>query len=99
MALHMEMLFEWDEAKAARNEAKHGVPFWYAARVFFLDPHRLDSEDARRSYGEARRLALGVIDERVYVVAYTRRGEVTRIISARKANARERRRYYEAIQT
>ncbi len=41
------MVFEWDDRKAARNVAKHGVLFEYATRVF-LDPFRLDSEDTRR---------------------------------------------------
>lgn len=90
------MRFGWDERKAEQNLTKHGVPFEYAARVF-LDPLRLDSEDARRDYGEERRLTLGSIERRVYVVAYTMRGQVTRLISARKANRHERRRYDEAL--
>jgi uncharacterized DUF497 family protein len=57
--------FEWDPAKAASNLKKHGVPSPYATRVF-LDPHRLDNIDRRRSYGEERRLTTGAIDGRVY---------------------------------
>jgi uncharacterized protein len=90
------MEFEWDTRKAARNFAKHGVPFEYAARVFF-DLHRLDSEDERRDYGEDRRLTLGRIEGRLFAVAYTRRGQLIRLISARKANEREQRRYDEAL--
>ena len=92
------MLFEWDEGKAARNAAKLGVPFEYAVRVF-LDPHRLDSEDTRRDYSEQRRLSLGEIDGRLFAVAYTPRGTVIRLISARKANEREQRRYRETLST
>jgi len=92
----LELEFEWDEQKAARNVARHGVPFEYAVRVF-LDPRRLDAEDARRDYGEERRLTVGTIEGRLYVVAYTLRGEFIRLISARKANQRERRRYDEAL--
>jgi uncharacterized protein len=84
------MRFEWDEHKAAQNVAKHGVPFEYAARVF-LDPHRLDSEE--------RRLVLGKIEGRLFVVAYTPRGKGIRLISARKANEREQRQYDEALST
>jgi len=91
------MQFEWDERKAAQNVLKHQVPFEYATRVF-LDPKRVDAEDARRAYGEARRHTLGMIDSRLYAVAYTVRGEVIRIISARKANLRERR-FYETLST
>jgi uncharacterized protein len=89
---------EWDPGKAAQNVVKHGVPFDYAARVF-LDPHRLDTEDARRDYQEERRLTLGKIDGRLFVVAYAPRGAVIRLISARKANEREQRYYDETLST
>jgi len=92
------MQFEWDPRKAAQNIAKLGVPFDYAAQVF-LDPHRLDSEDERRDYKEERRLTLGKIEGRLLVVAYTPRGELVRLISARKANQREARQYDEALPT
>ena len=90
------MRFEWDEQKAAQNLAKHKAPFDYASRLF-LDPYRLDREDTRHDYREERRLALGRIERRVYAVAYTMRRDVVRLISARKANRREQRRYYEAL--
>lgn len=90
------MTFEWDARKGAQNIAKHGVPFEYAARVF-LDEQRLDAVDDRRDYGEERRLTLGKIEGRLYVVAYTPRSQVIRLISARKANERERRHYDEAL--
>ena len=80
------------------NIAKHGVPFEYAARVF-LDPQRVDAVDDRRDYGEQRRLTLGKIEGRLYVVAYTSRSQVIRLISARKANERERRQHDEALST
>jgi len=92
------VLFEWDDGKAAQNIAKHGVPFEYAARVF-LDPHRLDSEDTRRDYGEERWLTLGKIEARLFAAAYTPRGKVMRLISARKANEREQRKYDETLST
>ena len=90
------MLFEWDTKKAAQNVAKHGVPFEYASRVF-MDTHRLDSEDTRRDYREERRITMGKIEGRLFVVAYTPRGEVIRLISARKANEREQRHYDETL--
>ena len=92
------MIFEWDDRKAEQNVANHGVPFEYAARVF-LDPHRLDSEDTRRDYSEERRLTLGKIEGRLFAIAYTPRGRVIRLISARKANAREQRKYDETLST
>jgi len=57
----------------------------------------LDAEDVRRDYGEERRLTLGKIEGRLYAVAYTVRGGIVRLISARKANERERRRYDETL--
>jgi uncharacterized DUF497 family protein len=90
--------FEWDAGKAEQNIAKHGIPFEYAARVF-LDPHRLDSADDRRDYGEERRFTLGRIEGRLFAVAYTPRGNLIRLISARKANERERRQYDETLST
>jgi uncharacterized protein len=86
------MEFEWDPAKASSNIAKHGVPFEYAARVF-LDPLRIDRADTRRAYGEPRRIAVGEIEGRLFVVSYTPRGRLIRLISARKANRRERKGY------
>ena len=90
------MEYEWDERKARQNIAKHGVPFEYATRIF-LDLHRLDAEDARRDYGEQRRLTLGKIEGRLCAVAYTVRDKIIRLISARKANEREWRKYHETL--
>ena len=92
------MLFGWDDRKAAQNIAKHGVPFDYAVRVF-LDPSRLDREDTRRDYGERRWLTLGKIDGRLFAVASAPRGTAVRLISARKANEREKRKYDETLST
>lgn len=85
--------FQWDPAKAVRNLQKHGVPFEYAARVF-LDERRQDGVDTRHRYGEERRITVGSLEGRVYVVAYTRRRAAIRLISARKANARETQKYH-----
>ena len=97
MALHFNIDFEWDEIKAAANVHRHAVPFEYATRIF-LDEHRLDEVDDRHDYGETRRMTLGRIEERVFIVVYTVRAHVIRLISARKANGRETRRY-EALST
>ena len=84
--------FDWDDAKAASNEAKHGVPFDYAARVF-LDEARVDIDASRSADGEDRRKAIGAIERRLYCVVYTMRGSICRIISARRANAKETKAY------
>ncbi len=84
--------FDWDDAKATSNEAKHGVPFDYAARIF-LDEDRVDIDASRNTDGEDRRKAIGVIESRLYCVVYTMRGSICRIISARRANAKETKAY------
>ena len=86
------MNFEWDEAKSEACFRERGFDFAYAARAFF-DPDRLIQADTRRSYGEERYQLLGKIEQRLFVVVYTPRDDVLRIISARKANQREVRHY------
>lgn len=85
--------FEWDALKAEANVRKHKISFNQARRVFdglFALIELDESED----YGEDRYLATGMIDRIVVCVAYTERGERIRIISARKANSDEQRRYH-----
>src|SRR5208282_6780587 len=55
--------FEWDDAKAASNLAKHSVPFDYATRVF-LDEAVVDFDASREADGEAPRKAIGLIDSK-----------------------------------
>jgi uncharacterized DUF497 family protein len=88
--------FEWDPTKAASNLRKHGVSFPTAARVF-SDPYALVEQD-RIENGEERWQTIGVVDGIVMLlVAHTVREqddvEVIRIISARRADRKERRRY------
>lgn len=92
----MNMEFEWDEAKRRSNLAKHGVDFTDAAQV--LADARLILEDTRRDYGEQRGLAFGEMNGLLFVVAFTLRDGAFRIISARRANSRERR-FYESQTT
>ena len=84
--------FEWDDAKAEANRRKHKISFRAASRVFD-DPLVLIVRDGSEDYGEGRFLATGRVDDLLIAVAYTERGDRIRIISARKANANERRAY------
>lgn len=86
--------FEWDPAKAAANYAGHGVHFETATRVF-EDPFAIELLDDRYDYGEERYAILGSADGRLIVVIYTTRGETIRLISARRAEPHERRKYHE----
>jgi hypothetical protein len=86
------MDFEWDDAKAEANLAKHGIDFVDAARVF-LDPRRLEVLDERRNYGEPRFHTIGVVENAVLHVTYMWRVDACRIISARRASRAERETY------
>lgn len=86
--------FEWDNAKAAENYARHGVTFETAVRVFD-DAFAIERFDAREDYGEDRYSILGMVDGRLLYVAYTLRDDVIRIISARGAEPYEKRQYHE----
>ena len=86
--------FEWDEAKAASNDAKHGVMF-DAARNVFGDPFAVELIDDRQDYGEDRYVLVGMASGRLLTVVYTVRGETIRIISARGAEPCEQRAYHE----
>ena len=88
-----ELEFEWDEEKAAANLKKHGVDFFHAARVFD-DENRIEYYDMAHSEEEDRYNTIGMADGILFVV-YTERRETIRIISARYANRRERRLYYD----
>jgi uncharacterized DUF497 family protein len=90
--------FEWDDVKAATNSADHGITF-DMARVVFRDPFALDWLDESEDYGEDRFSIIGMAEGRLLYVAYTMRGERTRIISARLAEPQDRRRYHEENDT
>lgn len=90
------MEFEWDSVKAANNYRKHGLYFEQAVRVFD-DPFHLSVQD-RLENGEQRWQTIGIVQSCVVIlVAHTIRfesgTEIIRIISARKADRRERNRY------
>ena len=89
------MTIEYDPAKDAANQTKHGVSLamankldWEAALVWI---------DQRIEYGETRMIALAPRGEILYYVAFVDRGEVRRVISLRRANRREVKHYVENI--
>jgi uncharacterized protein len=89
------MEFEWDENKRQSNLTKHGIDFVDAAKIF--NRPVLERVDNRYDYEETRISALGEENGIVLFVVYTWRGEVRRIISARRATKRERNKYYKSI--
>jgi len=85
------MEFEWDEAKRLANVEKHGIDF-YDAKVALEDAPVMIA-DERKEYGERRCIAAGEVMGHMLIVVFTIRSGVFRIISVRKANSRERRKY------
>ena len=86
------MDFEWDLAKNNSCQNSRNFDFAYVISIF-VDPTVIIERDQRWDYGEDRYRAIGVVDKRIFVVVFTRRAAAIRIISARKANSREVKRY------
>ena len=85
--------YVWDDEKHASNLARHGIDF--ATATGFDWDRSIIWQDRRRDYGERRFLALAKLATRVHLMVFTLRGGYLRIISLRKANRREVRRYEE----
>jgi uncharacterized DUF497 family protein len=83
----------YDRTKWATNLEKHGFDFEDAAEVF-ADPRQQTDEVTREDYGEPRFVTVGHVRGRLVVVVWTPRGgDERRVISMRKANAREQARF------
>ncbi len=93
------MNFEWDEAKNQSNIRKHLISFEEAKTIF--EGEVLTFADDRFHYAEERYISFGELvladGSLVIAVVHTERQKRTRLISARRANRRERRQYYEYI--
>ena len=85
-------VFDWDTAKAEANLAKHRVRFSVAVAVF-SDPHHIVVETVRPGDGESRQKVTGRIGDRLFTVVFVMRGDICRLISARRSNATEKRAY------
>lgn len=91
------MQFEWDSLKNEANQFKHNISFEEATTVFESD--HLTKVDNRKEYSEIRLRTLGVIKQVIVVmVVHTDRSGKIRIISVRRAKAKERKAYYERLQ-
>jgi len=92
----MSIQFQWDAQKATRNEKKHRVTFAEAAMVF-RDPLAFIFDDEEHAEEEYREIIIGHSSRnRPLVVSFTERGDVIRIIGARKADREEREDYESA---
>jgi uncharacterized protein len=86
------MRFEFDPAKNERNIQERDISFVLSAEFDWTTALVLRSDRA----GEARYMAIGDIEGRLHVLVYTKRGQTLRIISLRRANKREVKRYEKA---
>ena len=87
------MRFEWDGSKAESNLEKHHVSFDEAVTVFY-DPLAATFNDPDHSQDESRLITVGYsAQSRLLVVCHVERGGAARLISARRATPRERKRH------
>ncbi|MGH1487708.1 MAG: BrnT family toxin [Cellvibrionaceae bacterium] len=91
------MEFEWDENKRLKTLRERKIDFIDMIDLWD-DPRRQEVRDLRHDYGESRFQTIGSIKFNIYFVIYTERVyedgvEVIRIISARRANKKEREMY------
>ena len=86
----------YDPAKNERNITERGLSLEHAGDFDFITALR--SIDVRRDYGEVRHVAVGHLDGHLHVLCFVEAASGVRVISFRRANSRERKRY-EAAQT
>ncbi|WLI90357.1 BrnT family toxin [Massilia sp. R2A-15] len=89
------MKITFDAAKRESNRAERGLDFARAAEVF--EGVTVTRSDERKDYGEPRFVTSGRLDGRIVVVVWTPRGPARRIISMRKANEREIKKFIAAL--
>ena len=88
------MRITFDTGKDRMNSDKHGVSLSLAARIDWSAV--MAKPDQRHDYGEVREIGYAAVDQRLYCVVFTQRGETMHIISLRRANSREVREYAKA---
>jgi uncharacterized DUF497 family protein len=86
------MIVDFDPAKDAANQARHGVPLAFGARVF-EDGDHIVLPSFRPVDGEDRYKAVGVVDGHLWTAVYVWRGEAIRMISVRRSNDSEQGNY------
>lgn len=91
------MRISYDPAKNERNIRRRGLSFDSAAEFDFEGA--LYAVDERHDYGETRYIAIGMLGVRLHVLCFAETADGVRVISFRKANAREVKRYAKAQTT
>jgi len=85
------MEYEWHEQKRQATLQERGIDFVIVKSLNWETA--LTTTDIRHDYSETRYVTLGLIHNRLHVCAWCYRGDKIRVISLRKANAKERKNY------
>jgi uncharacterized protein len=85
------MRITFDPAKNARNIDERDLPFELVAQLDWETA--IATEDTRKDYGERRLRVLAFLGERLHAAVITMRGDAVHVISFRKANEKEVKRY------
>ncbi|EIC23231.1 BrnT family toxin [Thiorhodovibrio frisius] len=89
------MDIEFDAGKRSKTLMERGLDFAHANEIFA--GRHFTAEDAHENYSELRYITAGKLNDRMVIIVWTPRGKTRRIISMRKANERERKRYSERL--
>lgn len=92
----MPIKITFDPAKRDRTLRERGLDFADAAEVFA--GQTIDIPDRRHDYGEDRINSVGYFRGRMVMVCWTARGDVRHVISMRRTNDREKRRFAQSLQ-
>jgi len=91
------MKVNFDPSKNEVNIEERGLPFSMVENFDWSSSFIV--EDARKDYGERRFQALGFIDDLLYMVVFTPRNNAVHVISFRRANNRERKKYESQVKS
>ena len=90
------MAIVYDEAKRRKTLRERGLDFADAEKIFARGTY-IENIDDRFDYGEDRYVTIGLLDQAPVVLVWTPRGIDKRIISMRKANAAEAKRFFKVL--
>lgn len=92
---YKDMKFTYDDKKSIINQSKHGISLEEAKKLWLVPSMEIEA----RTIDEPRFMIIGKLNGKFYSCIYTVRGEVIRLISARRSRKIEEEIYYEHIKT
>ncbi|WP_312813082.1 BrnT family toxin [Brevundimonas sp.] len=91
------MLIDYDEVKRQQTLENRSLDFADAGKVFTTGDGLFTVLDEREDYGEKRWQTMGPLNGDIVMIVWTQRKKARRIISMRKCNDREKRKYHETV--